>query len=113
MDGVGEFRAFGFASESEEVLGELDLGGEKIGLVGEGEALGGGVRVAMASTPDETRPKHGVARHPTFASWDVGLREDLRAALALGTRRVVRFADPAGCALVSFEAGPYDPFFNV
>jgi len=73
-------------------------------------AMGKGVRVAMAATPEPARPQ-GVARHPTFALWDVGLADALEAALKDGVRRVVGFAEPSGCALVAFE--DEGAFFNV
>jgi len=62
---------------------------------------------AMAATPGEAGPE----RHPTFALWPVSLREDLRAALAAGTRKVVAWTGPRGCATVVFP-GP-DAFLNV
>jgi molybdopterin-guanine dinucleotide biosynthesis protein A len=72
--------------------------------------LAPGLRVAMAATADPSRPQ-GLARHPTFALWDVELADDLEAALRAGVRRVVAFAEPAGCGLATFpdEAA----FFNV
>ncbi|MGM0585210.1 MAG: molybdenum cofactor guanylyltransferase MobA [Pseudomonadota bacterium] len=69
-----------------------------------------GVPLAMAMTPD---PERGLARHPTFGLWDVSLREDLRAALDGGLRKVVAWTEPKGCARVVFGAEPFDPFFNV
>ncbi|MEX2518954.1 MAG: molybdenum cofactor guanylyltransferase MobA [Paracoccaceae bacterium] len=54
-----------------------------------------------------------LARHPTFGLWSVALREDLRAALAGGTRKVALWADRHGAATVAFDATPFDPFFNV
>ena len=62
---------------------------------------------AMAATPGEAGPE----RHPTFALWPVSLRDDLRAALAAGLRKVVAFTDPHGCATVLFPDP--DAFFNV
>lgn len=69
-----------------------------------------GAPIALAATPD---PKRGTARHPTFGLWPVALREDLRRALAEGTRKVVAWTDPHGCATAMFDADPEDPFFNV
>jgi len=66
--------------------------------------------LAMAATPD---PVRGLSRHPTFGLWPVSLRDDLRVALAQGTRKVVSWTDRHGCPLVAFSASPYDPFFNV
>ncbi|WP_299563531.1 molybdenum cofactor guanylyltransferase MobA [uncultured Sulfitobacter sp.] len=64
--------------------------------------------VALAATPD---PKRGTARHPTFGLWPVALREDLRAALEDGTRKVVLWTDRHGGREAVFpqEAA----FFNV
>jgi len=66
--------------------------------------------LAMAVTPDA---KRGQARHPTFGLWSVALRNDLRAALQDGLRKVILWTEPHGCAYVQFDADPYDPFFNV
>jgi molybdopterin-guanine dinucleotide biosynthesis protein A len=68
-----------------------------------------GTPIAMAVTPD---PERGLSPHPTFALWSVALREQLRAALAAGTRKVVRWAEPMGCARAVFDDARL-PFFNV
>ena len=62
---------------------------------------------AMAATQGDDGPE----RHPTFALWPVALREDLRAALGSGLRKVVAWTDPHGCATVLFPDA--DAFFNV
>lgn len=49
-------------------------------------------------------------RHPTFGLWDTGLREDLRAALGQGVRKVVAWTDPHGAKTALFGG---EPFFNV
>ncbi|GAA6174327.1 molybdenum cofactor guanylyltransferase MobA [Sulfitobacter pacificus] len=46
--------------------------------------------LVLAATPDE---KRGTARHPTFGLWPVALREDLRAALNDGLRKVVLWTE--------------------
>ncbi|MEM6595775.1 MAG: molybdenum cofactor guanylyltransferase MobA, partial [Pseudomonadota bacterium] len=66
--------------------------------------------IALAATPD---PQRGLARHPTFGLWPVSLRDDLRAALQEGVRKVVQWTDRHGTALANFPAEPFDPFFNV
>lgn len=66
--------------------------------------------LAMAVTPD---PKRGTARHPTFGLWSVDLRNELRAAINAGVRKVVEWTNPVGCAQCMFHASPFDPFFNV
>ena len=64
--------------------------------------------LALAATPD---PRRGLARHPTFGLWPVALRDDLRAALREGVRKVVQWTDRHGAQLAGFpdEAA----FFNV
>ncbi|TMV10262.1 molybdenum cofactor guanylyltransferase MobA [Ruegeria sediminis] len=66
----------------------------------EGEALksGGGKRVN---------------RHPTFGLWPVALRDDLRAALNDGLRKVVMWTDRHGGREALFPVEGFDPFFNV
>ncbi|MGR3760489.1 molybdenum cofactor guanylyltransferase MobA [Roseobacteraceae bacterium NS-SX3] len=54
-----------------------------------------------------------VNRHPTFGLWPVALRDDLRAALNGGLRKVVLWTDRHGGREALFEAEPFDPFFNV
>ena len=60
--------------------------------------------LALAATPD--------GRHPTFGLWPVVLRDDLRAALEGGLRKVVQWTDAHGAATAMFDGGG-DPFFNV
>lgn len=64
--------------------------------------------LVLAATPD---PKRGQARHPTFGLWPVALRDDLRAALSGGLRKVVLWTEQHGGreALFQQEAA----FFNV
>ncbi|MEP2718836.1 molybdenum cofactor guanylyltransferase MobA [Pseudophaeobacter sp.] len=54
-----------------------------------------------------------VNRHPTFGLWPVALRDDLRAALKEGLRKVVIWTDQHQGREALFEAEPFDPFFNV
>ncbi|MDO5369003.1 molybdenum cofactor guanylyltransferase MobA [Paracoccus sp. (in: a-proteobacteria)] len=49
--------------------------------------------------------------HPAFALWDVSLRDDLRAALRSGTRRMRDWMDAQGAVRVGFPGD--DPFFNI
>lgn len=67
---------------------------------GEGEALksGGGRKVN---------------RHPTFGIWPVALRDDLRAALNDGLRKVVLWTDKHDGREALFPVHKFDPFFNV
>ncbi len=68
-----------------------------------------GTPLAVAMTDDAER---GYSPHPTFGLWSVALRGDLRAALEGGTRKVVDWTRPRGCAEALFP-GPHEPFFNV
>ena len=62
-----------------------------------------GTQIALSRTPD--------GRHPTFGLWPTALRDDLRAALNDGLRKVVLWTDQHGCATAAF---PDDAaFFNV
>lgn len=54
-----------------------------------------------------------VNRHPTFGLWPVALRDDLRAALKDGLRKVVLWTDQHDGREALFDATPFDPFFNV
>lgn len=62
-----------------------------------------GADMALAATPG--------GRHPTFGLWPVGLRDDLRAALQDGLRKVVLWTDKHGCGMAVFPDD--DAFFNV
>ena len=74
--------------------------------------------LVLAATPrrqhEETRSmsRAGHIRHPTFGLWPVALRDDLRAALHGGLRKVVAWTEPHGGRETVFGA-PGDPFFNV
>jgi molybdopterin-guanine dinucleotide biosynthesis protein A len=61
--------------------------------------------LALAASPE--------GRHPTFGLWPVMLREDLRAALLGGLRKVVQWTDRHGGRIAEFPGGDPDPFFNV
>jgi molybdopterin-guanine dinucleotide biosynthesis protein A len=50
--------------------------------------------------------------HPTVALWPVALRDDLRATLARGERKVRAFADRHGAALADFPLTTPDSFAN-
>ncbi len=66
--------------------------------------------LVLAATPD---PQKGQVRHPTFGLWPVALRDDLRAALVGGLRKVVLWTDRHGGREALFPIGQIDPFFNV
>ncbi|MBY6083543.1 molybdenum cofactor guanylyltransferase MobA [Ruegeria arenilitoris] len=75
--------------------------------------------LVLATTPrtgDEALKSGGgrrVNRHPTFGLWPVALRDDLRAALTDGLRKVVLWTDRHDGREALFSADPFDPFFNV
>ncbi|WP_372618957.1 molybdenum cofactor guanylyltransferase MobA [Falsiroseomonas sp.] len=50
--------------------------------------------------------------HPPIGLWPVALREELRAALLAGERKIDRWTARFGCAHADWPAAPYDPFFN-
>jgi molybdopterin-guanine dinucleotide biosynthesis protein A len=64
--------------------------------------------LVLAATPDA---KRGRARHPTFGLWPVALRDDLRAALEGGLRKVVMWTDLHGGREAMFPQE--EAFFNV
>ena len=66
--------------------------------------------LVLAATPD---PKRGQVRHPTFGLWPVSLRDDLRAALNNGLRKVVLWTDQHNGRQAVFASNGIDPFFNV
>jgi molybdopterin-guanine dinucleotide biosynthesis protein A len=72
--------------------------------------VAGDMPLAMAMTPGEDGR---LDRHPTFGYWPVALRDDLRAALEGGLRKVVAWTEPHGCARAVFHDRIPDPFFNV
>lgn len=51
--------------------------------------------------------------HPTFGLWPVSLRDDLRAFLKAGGRKVMRWAEAQGAGIVAFPSPSFDPFFNI
>ncbi len=73
-------------------------------------AEGMDVPLVLAATPDERR---GRLRHPTFGLWPVALRDDLRAALEGGLRKVVLWSDRHAGREALFAVDGIDPFFNV
>lgn len=68
-----------------------------------------GTQIALAGTVEGDR----TYRHPTFGLWPVALRDDLRQALADGTRKVVQWTDKHGAATAMFPTPDFDPFFNI
>jgi len=64
----------------------------------------GGVPLACARSDGQT--------HPPVGLWPVALREDLRAALGAGERKIDRWTARHGCAHADWPTHPCDPFFN-
>jgi molybdopterin-guanine dinucleotide biosynthesis protein A len=56
--------------------------------------------------------RSGGQAHPPVGLWTVALREELRAALLSGERKIDRWTARFGCAHADWPAGPCDPFFN-
>ena len=55
----------------------------------------------------------GERHHFTSALWPVRLRDDLRAWLMAGERRVGGFVERHGADVVSWPVAPFDPFLNL
>ncbi|MFO7770636.1 MAG: molybdenum cofactor guanylyltransferase MobA [Roseovarius gahaiensis] len=72
--------------------------------------------LAATPRPDNEQTKSlsrsGLIRHPTFGLWPVALRDDLRAELHDGLRKVVIWTDKHAGREALFD-DPNDPFFNV
>ncbi|KNX43289.1 Molybdenum cofactor guanylyltransferase [Roseovarius tolerans] len=82
----------------------------------QGAAAGMAHPLVLAATPrgdEETKSmsRGGQVRHPTFGLWPVALRDDLRAALEDGLRKVVLWTDKHGGREALFDEA--DAFFNV
>jgi molybdopterin-guanine dinucleotide biosynthesis protein A len=73
-------------------------------------AAAGPSGLCLAASPDDTGH---MQRHPTFGLWPVALRDDLRAALMGGLRKIVLWTDGHGAGTAVFASDPFDPFFNV
>lgn len=78
-------------------------------LVARLQAAAGPGGLALAATREEGK----LWRHPTFGLWPVELRDDLRAALTDGLRKVVLWTDQHGAGTAEFPVDPVDPFFNI
>lgn len=73
-------------------------------------AAAGPSGLCLAASPDE---EARMQRHPTFGLWPIALRDDLRAALTGGLRKIVLWTDGHGAGTAAFASDPFDPFFNV
>lgn len=55
----------------------------------------------------------GGRQHHAIGLWPVSLREEMRAALSAGERRLGAFTARRGVAVAEWPAAPRDPFFNI
>ncbi|WP_416883720.1 molybdenum cofactor guanylyltransferase MobA [Marivita sp.] len=74
--------------------------------------------LVLAATPrgeekTKSMSRSGLIRHPTFGLWPVALRDDLRAALEEGIKKVVIWTEKHGGREAVFDTENGDPFFNV
>jgi molybdopterin-guanine dinucleotide biosynthesis protein A len=73
--------------------------------------------LVLAATAGEaqtrSKSRSGLIRHPTFGLWPVALRDDLRAALNEGLKKVVLWTERHGGREAVFPNEERDPFFNV
>lgn len=60
-----------------------------------------------------TREGENTYRQPTFGIWPTELRDDLRAALNDGLRKVVVWTDQHSAGQAVWDVGAFDPFFNI
>ncbi|MYM55987.1 molybdenum cofactor guanylyltransferase MobA [Thalassovita mangrovi] len=79
-------------------------------LVARLQAAAGPGGLALAASRDADGR---IRRQPTFGIWPVALRDDLRAALRQGLRKIVIWTDGHQAGQAVFEAEGFDPFFNV
>ena len=79
-------------------------------LVARLQAAAGPSGLALAASPDDTGR---MQRQPTFGLWPVDLRDELRAALLGGLRKIVLWTDQHHAGTAEFSPQPYDPFFNI
>lgn len=56
--------------------------------------------------------RSGGQTHPPIGLWPVALRDELRAAMLAGERKIDRWTARFGCAPADWPAEPMDPFFN-
>lgn len=79
-------------------------------LVSRLEAAAGPSGLALAASRDGDGK---LWQHPTFGLWPVALREDLRAALEGGLRKIVLWTERHKAGIAEFPSDPFDPFFNI
>ncbi|SPF77576.1 molybdenum cofactor guanylyltransferase MobA [Pseudoprimorskyibacter insulae] len=82
-------------------------------LAAEGQAHPLVLAATKGDAATRSKSRSGLIRHPTFGLWPVALRDDLRAALQDGLKKVVLWTDPHGGREAQFPSDPMDPFFNI
>jgi molybdopterin-guanine dinucleotide biosynthesis protein A len=66
--------------------------------------------IALAATRD---PQGHLWHHPTFGIWPTDLRDQLRADVLNGARKVTAWTKTQEAGHVVFDTGDFDPFFNI
>ena len=79
-------------------------------LVARLRAAAGPSGLALAASRDDSGK---LWQHPTFGLWPVALRDNLRAALEGGLRKIVLWTDRHAAGIAEFPSDPFDPFFNI
>ncbi|ASP19189.1 molybdenum cofactor guanylyltransferase [Antarctobacter heliothermus] len=87
--------------------------GPRLLLASEGQEHPLVLAATKGDTQTRSKSRSGLIRHPTFGLWPVALRNDLRAALQSGLKKVVLWTEQHGGREALFSATPFDPFFNV
>lgn len=82
-------------------------------LASEGQAHPLVLAATKGDAQTKSKSRSGLIRHPTFGLWPVALRDDLRAALQDGLKKVVLWTDRHGGREALFPSDGLDPFFNV
>ena len=82
-------------------------------LASEGQAHPLVLAATKGDAQTKSKSRSGLIRHPTFGIWPVALRDDLRAALQGGLKKVVLWTDQHGGREALFPTTSIDPFFNV
>ncbi|WP_116598223.1 molybdenum cofactor guanylyltransferase MobA [Primorskyibacter marinus] len=82
-------------------------------LASEGQAHPLVLAATKGDAQTKSKSRSGLIRHPTFGLWPVALRDDLRAALQDGLKKVVLWTDRHNGREALYPSDGLDPFFNV
>jgi molybdopterin-guanine dinucleotide biosynthesis protein A len=85
----------------------------RLQMASEGQAHPLVLAATRGDAQTKSKSRSGLIRHPTFGLWPVALRDDLRAALSEGLKKVVLWTDRHDGREALFPTTPFDPFFNV